>query len=305
MCPACKEQDKNKKRIGIIVANVVLTAAFAALLLPLLRKGSLSFLTLTAALLGLLAVLPLVLRPWRHAPAAVLLLHDALLLTSSAAASLVLVEYLVKGCSIGLETSFWQGWLVYLAINILLYLITGRVRISVCVGMAVAMVHGLIDHYVLLFRGTPVLLSDVYSIGTAANVAESYSAPVELSVLWVVGAAVLYCVCVCLMQRRWKVRRLWTLPGAAVLAVVVFAGLHITDTGFNLWQSNKTYSEIYYFLRCAVSSAVSKPNGYTAEKLDEIESNYQGADGTQTPNLIVIMNESFADLQAVGEFETN
>ena len=121
-------------------------------------------------------------------------------LASSAAASLVLVEYLVKGCSIGLETSFWQGWLVYLAINILLYLITGRVRISVCVGMAVAMVHGLIDHYVLLFRGTPVLLSDVYSIGTAANVAESYSAPVELSVLWVVGAAVLYCACVCLMK---------------------------------------------------------------------------------------------------------
>ena len=305
MCPACKEQDKNKKRTGIMAANVVLTLVFAALLLPLLRKGSLSFLTLTAALLGLLAILPLVLRPWQHAPAAVLLLHDALLLASSAAASLVLVEYLVKGCSIGLETSFWQGWLVYLAINILLYLITGRIRISVCVGMAVAMAHGLIDHYVLLFRGTPVLLSDVYSIGTAANVAESYSAPVELSVLWVVGAAVLYCACVCLMQRRWKVRRLWTLPGAAVLAVVVFAGLHITDTGFNLWQSNKTYSEIYYFLRCAVSSAVSKPNGYTAEKLDEIESNYQGADGTQTPNLIVIMNESFADLQAVGEFETN
>lgn len=305
MRPECKEQDKNRKRIGIMAANVVLTLAFAALLLPLLRKGSLDFLTLTAGLLGGLAILPLVLRPWGRAPAPVLLLHDILLLASAAAISLVLVEYLVKGCSVGAEQSFWQGWMCYLAINAAAYLLTGRARVSVCIGVGIAMVHGLIDHYVMLFRGTPVMLSDVFSIGTAANVAQGYSAPVELSALWTVGAAVLYCLCVCLMQRRWKVRRLATLPGIVALLIVICGGFQITGTSVNLWQSSRTYSEIFYFLRCAGNSLVSRPDGYSAERLDEIESAYQGTEGTQTPNLIVIMNESFADLQAVGEFETN
>ena len=283
----------------------MLTLAFAALLLPLLRKGSLSFLHMTAGLLGAAALVPLVLRPWWRAPRAVLALHDLLLLSSAAAVSLVLTEYLVKGCSVGAEQSFWQGWLCYLAINGVLYLLTARVRVSVCAGMAIAMLHGMIDHYVMLFRGTPVLLSDVLSIGTAANVAQGYSAPVERSVLWTAGAAVLYCLCVCLMQRGRRLRRRLTLPGVAALAAVVLIGFQLTGTAINLWQSSRAYSEIYYFLRCAGNSIVTKPAGYNAERLDEVVSAYPGNEGTQAPNLIVIMNESFADLQAVGEFETN
>ena len=55
------------------------------------------------------------------------------------------------------------------------YLICGNVRIGVCLGMAVSMIHGMIDHYVMLFRGTPVMLSDIAAIGTAANVSKGYS----------------------------------------------------------------------------------------------------------------------------------
>ena len=36
-------------------------------------------------------------------------------------------------------------------------------------GMAISMIHGMIDHYVMLFRGTPVMLSDIAAIGTAAT----------------------------------------------------------------------------------------------------------------------------------------
>ena len=109
----------------------------------------------------------------------------------------------------------------------------------------------------MLFRGTPVMLSDVFSIGTAANVAQGYSAPVELSVLRGVSTAVLYCVLVCLMQRRWKlfdrwyVRRGCSLIVVALAAYAVHYGLGITGTGINFWASSRSYSEFYYFLRCA------------------------------------------------------
>ena len=305
MCPEYKEEEKNKKNIGLTAANVILTAGFCALLWPLLRKGSLAELTLTANLLAAVIFAPLVLRPWCKAPAPILLLHDMLLLLSAAAVSLVLVEYMVKGGTVNMEKSFWQGWLCYAAIDAVIYLISGRARLSVCIGVGIAMVHGLIDHYVMLFRGTPVMLSDVFSIGTAANVAQGYSAPVEWSVLWGTAAAVLYCVCVCLMRRTWKQKRLLTLPVVAVLGVGVFAGLQITGTGIGFWQSSRSYSEIFYFLRCAGNSIVRKPADYSEERLRQIESAYPGEKGAQTPNLIVIMNESFSDLHAAGDFETN
>ena len=63
MCPEYKEEEKNKKNIGLTAANVILTAGFCALLWPLLRKGSLAELTLTADLLAAVIFAPLVLRP--------------------------------------------------------------------------------------------------------------------------------------------------------------------------------------------------------------------------------------------------
>lgn len=183
-----KHELKNKKDEGkwnwaLLAANVLLTLCFAAVFWPILHKGSLSFLDKTSNLLALAAFLPLVLRPWKKAPAPLALLHDLLLLGSASAVSVVVVEYMVKGGSVGLEQSFWQGWLCYIGLYAAAYLITARGRHAVCVGMGISLLHGLIDHYVMLFRGTPVMLSDVFSIGTAANVAQGYSAPVELSVL--------------------------------------------------------------------------------------------------------------------------
>ena len=93
------------------------------------------------------------------------------------------------------------------------------------------MIHGMIDHYVMLFRGTPVLRSDIAAIGTAANVSKGYSAPMELSVLRAAAAAVLFCVSVCLMQRsfkvhkRWYFRRLFSLPCVLVLAFIAYTGI--------------------------------------------------------------------------------
>ena len=184
------ETGRNPYRIGV---NVLLLVAFFLLFHPLLSKGSLMYQPTISHWLTAGAFVPLVLRPWRRNHpfaenhtrlyAAVLLVHDVLLFLSAAAVSLILVEYMVKGCVITLKQSFFQGWICYVAVYAAAYLICGNVRIGVCLGMAVSMIHGMIDHYVMLFRGTPVMLSDIAAIGTAANVSKGYSAPMELSVL--------------------------------------------------------------------------------------------------------------------------
>ena len=176
------ETGRNPYRIG---ANVLLLVAFFLLFHPLLSRGSLMYQPTISHWLTAGAFVPLVLRPWRRNHpfaenhtrlyAAVLLVHDVLLFLSAAAVSLILVEYMVKGCVITLKQSFFQGWICYVAVYAAAYLICGNVRIGVCLGMAISMIHGMIDHYVMLFRGTPVMLSDIAAIGTAANVSKGYS----------------------------------------------------------------------------------------------------------------------------------
>ena len=312
------ETGRNPYRIG---TNVLLLVAFFLLFHPLLSRGSLMYQPTISHWLTAGAFVPLVLRPWRrnHPFAenhtrlytAVLLVHDVLLFLSAAAVSLILVEYMVKGCVITLKQSFFQGWICYVAVYAAAYLICGNVRIGVCLGMAISMIHGMIDHYVMLFRGTPVMLSDIAAIGTAANVSKGYSAPIELSVLRAAAAAVLFCVSVCLMQRsfkvhkRWYFRRLFSLPCVLVLAFIAYTGIQTVGTGLAFWQSSRQYSEIFYFLRCATSSFVKQPEGYSADALSAAQSEFTGKQSTKTPNLIVIMNESFSDLGSVGALETN
>ena len=312
------ETGRNPYRIG---TNVLLLVAFFLLFHPLLSKGSLMYQPTISHWLTAGAFVPLVLRPWRRNHpfaenhtrlyAAVLLVHDVLLFLSAAAVSLILVEYMVKGCVITLKQSFFQGWICYVAVYAAAYLICGNVRIGVCLGMAISMIHGMIDHYVMLFRGTPVMLSDIAAIGTAANVSKGYSAPMELSVLRAAAAAVLFCVSVSLMQRsfkvhkRWYFRRLFSLPCVLVLAFIAYTGIQTVGTGLAFWQSSRQYSEIFYFLRCATSSFVKQPEGYSADALSAAQSEFTGKQGTKTPNLIVIMNESFSDLGSVGALETN
>ena len=82
-------------------------------------------------------------------------------------------------------------------------------------------------------------------------------------------------------------------------------GIQTVGTGLAFWQSSRQYSEIFYFLRCATSSFVKQPEGYSADALSAAQSEFTGKQGTKTPNLIVIMNESFSDLGSVGALETN
>ncbi|MFQ7713423.1 MAG: hypothetical protein ACLRI8_01330 [Agathobacter rectalis] len=56
----------------------------------------------------------------------------------------------------------------------ILYFVTGRAKWALRAVFIVAMVFGLINHYVMLFRSTPFVPWDIFSIGTATSVASNY-----------------------------------------------------------------------------------------------------------------------------------
>lgn len=82
-------------------------------------------------------------------------------------------------------------------------------------------------------------------------------------------------------------------------------GWGLPENSFGFWQGNLEYSEWYYFCRTAENAVVKKPAGYSETVLEQAAQAYAGRSGAVQPNIIMIMNESFADLKSIGDFETN
>lgn len=203
----------------------------------------------------------------------------------------------------------------------LLFFITGSGTLALRIETVVAFVYGLINHYVMAFRSTPLVPWDVFSVKTAASVAGNYDFTPTEELLKVCVAFVI----VFLMLHFVKLK----FPYGVFLRIIPVICISIILSGFVnlLWDDEfQTDSYLYPFLftpahmtkvnGMAVTFAmdmeyifVEKPEGYSVKKAEEILESYRTKEDvpsdTELPNVIVIMNEAFSDLSVLGDFETN
>ena len=172
----------------------------------------------------------------------------------------------------------------------ILYFVTGRAKWALRVVFIVAMVFGLINHYVMLFRSTPFVPWDIFSIGTATSVASNYDFTPTAGV---VGVTVIFIALIVLMhfvdfRIKWKFRfrLIPTVLGILVLCLFVNA---LQDEDFQ--TDNYLYPFLFtpaYMTKVngmAVTFAmdlkfvaVDKPDGYSRQKAKELLDSYAGAD---------------------------
>lgn len=203
----------------------------------------------------------------------------------------------------------------------LLFFITGSGTLALRIETVVAFVYGLVNHYVMAFRSTPLVPWDVFSVKTAASVAGNYDFTPTEELLKVCVAFVI----VFLMLHFVKLK----FPYGVFLRIIPVICISIILSGFVnlLWDDEfQTDSYLYPFLftpahmtkvnGMAVTFAmdmeyifVEKPEGYSVKKAEEILESYRTKEDvpsdTELPNIIVIMNEAFSDLSVLGDFETN
>lgn len=231
------------------------------------------------------------------------------------------------------EVRFMAGFfniILFELIAWILYFITGRAKWALRAVFIVAMVFGLINHYVMLFRSTPFVPWDIFSIGTATSVASNYDfAPTA----GVVVVTVIFIALIMLMhfvdfRIKWKFRfrLIPTVLGILVLCLFVNA---LQDEDFQ--TDNYLYPFLFtpaYMTKVngmAVTFAmdlkfvaVDKPDGYSRQKAKELLDSYAGTDDNSDaanntaitdksdyPNIIVVMDEAFSDLSVLGDFDTN
>ncbi|MDD3428832.1 MAG: LTA synthase family protein [Oscillospiraceae bacterium] len=243
---------------------------------------------------------------------------------------------------------------LYLCVNIFLH----RTWLCMVVTGSVIYAFGVVNHFVLCFRGGPILPWDIYAVQTAISVSGTYrlslSAPLIVSGLIFANLLVL-----ALRLRPFEMQ--WYVPrkaryyakksvGVAALAVSCFYLIFISPahSWFNLemypWRYQYSYHRMGYLVASVENiceSIIIPPTGYGTKKVQQLVAKVKtaqdapsltGPEGTgalteetvpvqatpegiqpqstqtqttATPNLIVIMNESMADLEVINSFNTS
>ena len=203
----------------------------------------------------------------------------------------------------------------------LLFFITGNGRLALRIETVIALVYGLVNHYVMAFRSTPLVPWDIFSIKTAASVAGNYDFTPTKELLLVCGGFVLLFLLLHFVKLKF--------PYGVFLRIIptICIGLVLCTFVNLLWDEDfQTDSYLYPFLftpahmtkvnGMAVTFAmdmafvyVDKPTGYSVERaesiLKEYTTEYVEELQEEQPNIIVVMNEAFSDLSVLGDFEVN
>lgn len=90
--------------------------------------------------------------------------------------------------------------------------------------------------------------------------------------------------------------------------VMTVTPMHVTVNTFRPIKSYRKNGCVLTFMRSIQLMIIHKPDGYSANAAEEIAAPYRSetsSGNAKTPNVIAIMDEAFADLQAVGDFRTS
>ena len=216
------------------------------------------------------------------------------------------------------------NYICYLMVFALVYALTRRVWATAMAGGLIFLVFGIANYFVVQFRGQPILPWDIQSFGTAVTVAGGYQyVPTQQMALTALGYFGVLALCVKLCprgkegaSRRFRItERAVSLVVSGALFLMLFPMDILTDMGISVWAWNqKTSSELTGitagFFANIQFVMVDKPEGYSAsrvqnlgEELAEEEEPELLGQPEELPTVIAIMNESFTDMQSVGDVE--
>lgn len=195
-------------------------------------------------------------------------------------------------------------------------LLLGRRQWAATAAMALSFIVGLINHYVLRFRGRILFPADVSAWKTAANVADGFDFGLDYYMRQAIIILIAYLFLVWVCQRQKKRDRMTKRLAAGLLIFGV--GYSFAFFGTDMLPALGIYTQQWstrangFLLNFTVAlrySRVERPDDYSHDRVLELSQQYPavaGDDSVQRPvNLVVIMNESFGDLTVFEELEVS
>lgn len=211
------------------------------------------------------------------------------------------------------KQNFIKGMLLVCSFILFIYVFSGRLVLSVGISLANILVLSTVNAYVFKFRGIEFSPSDILSIKTAMNVIGQYKLfpiPVTVIYAWIFAVILVYGGTIlvastktffCLKKRVCVLAFVCLVSGVVHKYSDEITIYHWRDDGavYNGYLSN--------FVAAIKEVNVDQPRDYNLKLVDLMEKKYNISNAkVLEPTIIVIMDESFADLQILGnEIFTN
>ena len=254
---------------------------------------------------------------------------------------------------------FWNLFL-YGMIHLFIYALVRNIKWASFIESILFFVYGIINYFVISFRGNPVTLGDFSLIRTALTVVNEYKYTIDLRFILTTVLMIGYLVFLIFYKNKrisnsveqtsgnqmhdklGDVHRFvrYLVPLIIVWSFIIVLG--VVEVRYNFcydlinrmgWDTKLQSNYNGYLLSFMADSGkvvIDTPNNYNLKYLDDYMTNLHETFDSETlnygfdrdqfqlktgnsselaktvePNIIVIMNESFADLSVLGDFETD
>lgn len=191
-------------------------------------------------------------------------------------------------------------------------------RLSNTVFMLLSTSVSLVNYYVIRFKGSPLSFLELRNLGTAVNVIDGYHLPFTriTAAILCLGLIGLACSRFCRNHRKTS-EFPWLLRKASLLLTILLT-LEIGYCSADAlkpqhavgWLWREAYHQ-YGYAPCTVESffslfhAVTVPDGYDAAAMEAIDIPPSKTTLRQTPDIILILNESFYDLSLITDLHAD
>jgi phosphoglycerol transferase MdoB-like AlkP superfamily enzyme len=252
--------------------------------------------------------------------------------------SFLMIEMMVSNYNLkmfrlyGLYNLVW-----YYAISLLFFVFLRNIRLTVHLSNLLVYLAGVLNYLIYLFRGNPIIPSDLLAWQTGMSVASNYQ--VNFTTGFILATLIMFFVLVIgskLGKEQVKLslmNRGIVIGAYSILLVMVYFLFYHTDLietkikvidFFAPKYTYRTYGTAFGFVANVEAMNAEEPEGYSSElvretlsdaqkkkhlleknnPLTEKEPLYPGSDATR-PNIIAIMSEAYSDLSMIADYETN
>ena len=215
-----------------------------------------------------------------------------------------------------------QAWQVlmnlvwYYILFLVCRLVLGRRRRAAALAICLSFLIGLVNHYVLRFRGRILFPADVASWKTAANVADAFDFSIDVYMEQAAVLLVAYLFLVWMCQPQPKRDRLPLPVGIVAWVFCIGSSFAFFFTGMlpalGIYTQQWVTQANGFLLNFTVAlrySSVDKPDDYSHDLVLKLMDEYPSVEGdpdrTEPINIIVVMNESFSDLTIFDKLEVS
>lgn len=252
------------------------------------------------------------------------------------AVSISLINFVTLQIS---SQTFWQLFslrILYAFINLgimlafacILYSFTSKLYISEAFFSAIITIYAVINIYVVEFHGTPLTIPEFANTKTALNVLTGYSFIVAKPLILVCGICILSIINFLLIKTQKRIETniphkqhtniFFYLGYKALICLCactfIFGITHMQKIikpireAWHFKEAIGKYGYPIYFLASGLEYTISAPEGYTDENIAALPiKDYLNTDSlsSKTPDIIIILNETFYDISLNSDVETD